>query len=565
MRRRPLLLVLIGLLLAGPISSFVLQTHADTSYSSVTVTEAKTMFDTNPFLDVLDVRNQTEYEIGHIRNAKLIPVWELAARLNELNKTDEILVYRDAGDGSATASHILATNGFSHVYNMIGGIIDWAHEEYPVYVKYASIQEAINNATDGDTIYVSTGFYSEQLSVNKSIALMGENRSSTIIDATATALHVNADNVSINDFTIRYRGCACDGYCAVNITSSQNINVTNNVLVSDDFGIKVVKAREVIIAHNNITHTANACIVVLDSSEISVLENNITAFDGIEIDNSTESIFGGNTIYTNLAGIFTTDSHSNIFFSNYIFSSFTSGISISDSDNNTFFDNDISFLGAHGLFIWQSNNNSFFHNSFLAKGNQVSNNNSTNFWDNGFEGNFWNNYAGIDANPDGIGDTPQIIDSTNRDNFPLMGMFHSFDTSLDYDVDIVSNSTISDLEYIGPNSTIKLQVSSTNTNQTHGFCRVSIPHVLIDPSNGPIVVVIDDGQTPVLFMNNTLYDNGTHRWIYFTYPHSTHEILIVPEHLTSLIILSFMVATFMATMTYKRKHPGTWQSWDKKR
>jgi nitrous oxidase accessory protein NosD len=45
---------------------------------------------------------------------------------------------------------------------------------------------------------------------------------------------------------------------------------------------------------------------------------------------------------------------------------------------------------------------------------------ATVFWDNGSEGNYWDNYTGLDENEDGIGDTPYIIDENNQDNFPLM-------------------------------------------------------------------------------------------------------------------------------------------------
>ena len=109
-------------------------------YTDVSIAEAKTMIDQRPWLVILDVRNESEYDAGHIRNAVLIPIWQLASRLDELNKTDEILVYCKIGARSATASLLLADSGFSHVYHMLEGIDGWVSLAYPVYVKYASIQ-----------------------------------------------------------------------------------------------------------------------------------------------------------------------------------------------------------------------------------------------------------------------------------------------------------------------------------------------------------------------------------------------------------------------------------------
>lgn len=45
------------------------------------------------------------------------------------------------------------------------------------------------------------------------------------------------------------------------------------------------------------------------------------------------------------------------------------------------------------------------------------------FWDNGEEGNYWADYNGTDANRDGVGDTPYVIDGANVDNYPLMFPF----------------------------------------------------------------------------------------------------------------------------------------------
>jgi hypothetical protein len=66
-------------------------------------------------------------------------------------------------------------------------------------------------------------------------------------------------------------------------------------------------------------------------------------------------------------------------------------------------------------------NCTFFHNNFMDSMHVVSN--TSNLWDNGEEGNYWSDYNGTDANGDGIGDTPYIIDTENIDRYPLMNPF----------------------------------------------------------------------------------------------------------------------------------------------
>jgi hypothetical protein len=127
-------------------------------------------------------------------------------------------------------------------------------------------------------------------------------------------------------------------------------------------------------------------------------------------------------------------------------------------------------------------------------------------------------------NHDGIGDTSHVIDANNTDNYPLMGMFHSFNTTLGKYVNVISNSTIDSFRYFESNSTIIMHVSNMTANQTYGFCRVSIPYEVMSE---PFTVTID-GANPT-YWNYTLYDNGTHRWIYFEYEHTTREIMIIAD------------------------------------
>jgi rhodanese-related sulfurtransferase len=112
-------------------------------YTNITVKEAKAMLDTELHLEVLDVRTPAEYSLGHLKNAKLIPVDELPERQEELSKSDTILVYCRLGVRSRRASQILASNNFLRVHDMLGGITAWIGAGLPVYSQQSSLRQAI--------------------------------------------------------------------------------------------------------------------------------------------------------------------------------------------------------------------------------------------------------------------------------------------------------------------------------------------------------------------------------------------------------------------------------------
>jgi len=532
MIRRALFSVLFGLLLITSYAAFFDKSAMATGYHDVTVSEAKTMVDSNPSLIVLDVRNQSEYYSGHIKDAKLIPVEELEGRLGELNVSDEILVCCGTGGRSATASQILVNHGFPRIYSTSAGVNAWTGAGYPMYVKYSSIQAAIDSASEGSTIYVSSGIYEEHLIVNKSLTMIGENKDTTAVDGTnnGTVFHVKADNVSISNFKIAVSGCACFGYCGVLIESNhRNVNVTDNILFFNGFGIKADWAQEVVIAHNSITDNLDYSVVVSNSSVVQVVENNIVnSVGGIKIGNTTSLVVSSNTVSGNLYAL-----------------------EVSVSDDNSFIGNTFSSGSAsYGIYFGESNNNLILHNNFVQNGSHVVNRNSTNSWDNGFEGNYWSSHTGVDGNLDGIGDTPQTIDANNTDNYPLAGTFSSFSTSIGKFVNVVSNSTIEDFTYFESNSTIRMHVSNATTGQAHGFCRVCVPYSLINET----VYVTVDGLSPTYF-NYSLYDNGTHRWIYFDYEHSKVEIIIIPEFPFATVLLLMMAAPVTIAVHRGRRRP----------
>jgi hypothetical protein len=94
-----------------------------------------------------------------------------------------------------------------------------------------------------------------------------------------------------------------------------------------------------------------------------------------------------------------------------------------------------------------------------------------------------------------------------------------------------------------------MKVSTIAPSQTYGFCRIRIPKGLMPP---PHLVIIDDGLTEVLHFNNTAHDDETHRWIYFAYEHSTHEIIVIPQFPPLIVLPLLVAATLLATITLKR-------------
>ena len=77
---------------------------------------------------ILDVREAAEYAFGHIPGAKSIPMGELAARMNELDKNQVVYVVCRTGTRSDLAARQLAEAGFTKVYNVLPGMTGYEGE-----------------------------------------------------------------------------------------------------------------------------------------------------------------------------------------------------------------------------------------------------------------------------------------------------------------------------------------------------------------------------------------------------------------------------------------------------
>jgi parallel beta-helix repeat protein len=118
--------------------------------------------------------------------------------------------------------------------------------------NYTKIQDAVNNASNGDTVFVFDGIYYENIAINMAINLIGENRNTTIIDGKKNShvIVLGADNIKISNFTIR--NCSWQYYCYIPeiLIFSSNNTISNNVILTDEdalnYGITIVGN------HNNI-------------------------------------------------------------------------------------------------------------------------------------------------------------------------------------------------------------------------------------------------------------------------------------------------------------------------
>ena len=193
------------------------------------------------------------------------------------------------------------------------------------------------------------------------------------------------------------------------MSSNNSINGNNIAANIDEYGISISGNFYIggssynSIQGNNITNNYSG-IVLEDSSYNSVSENNITAnnLNGIQLYRSSCDSIQGNNITANKGD----------------------GIYLYESSNNSISKNSITANDWEGIYFHTScYNNTIYHNNFINNTNQVGiSYDSVNVWDDSYPsgGNYWSDYTGVDANGDGIGDTPYIIDANNTDRYPLM-------------------------------------------------------------------------------------------------------------------------------------------------
>ena len=194
--------------------------------------------------------------------------------------------------------------------------------------NYSKIQDAIDNASDGDTVFVfhNKSPYRENIVINKSINLMGENNINTVIlgEQNDVTIQITADKVKVSSFNIKNPRWLGHG---ISISSDFNIINDNNLsgFYGLSTGIYITHASHNSISNNIIDNTYRGNIVLINSSNNLIFKNiirytNGTFFHGgyLEIkDNSQKNIIFRNLI-ERCDGFFIWDSNYNIVYENSI-------------------------------------------------------------------------------------------------------------------------------------------------------------------------------------------------------------------------------------------------------
>jgi parallel beta-helix repeat protein len=341
---------------------------------------------------------------------------------------------------------------------------------------YPTVQAAINAADHGDTVYVRAGTYYENVVVNKTISLFGENKETTIIDGkgVGNVVYLISSGVIVDGFMVQNSGSEWPDAHGIYLWFSSGSKLSGNVLTKTSYGIGLYFSHENTLSSNTITNNTGSGIHLWNSSgnilSDNMLKNNENS--GISFgDLCSGNTLSSNNITNSYWGIQHYMSSSNTFSGNIIRDSWygidlMSGSSDSTLSNNTIANNEF------GIILYGASGNFICHNNFVNNTSQVISYLCTNIWDDGYpsSGNYWSDYSDVDRccgpdqdipGKDGIWDHPYVIDENNTDNYPLVKP---------YKLGNLSVSIYTDKHSYHAGETIHLGLEVTNPDSVKYVC-----------------------------------------------------------------------------------------------
>jgi len=287
--------------------------------------------------------------------------------------------------------------------------------------NYTRIQDAVDNASAGDTVFVYYGTYYENVVINKIIDLIGEDKNTTIIDGSGTGdvILVISDEVTISGFTFQNSSSSWFD-SGIKLLYSNNNTIMDNIISNNYIGIWLNTSSNNIITNNNASY--NSWTIYLSySNNNTIMRNNVSNnFEGVTLSYSNNNIIADNNVSNNEYGIF-----------------------LDASSNNNIMRNNVSNHYRPIFLIDYGSNNHFYHNNLINYTHNAYDD-GENTWDNGYPsgGNYWDSYTGNDTfwdqnqtinGSDGVGDTPyNIAAHDNKDRYPLMEPYGMTILSLEF-------------------------------------------------------------------------------------------------------------------------------------
>jgi len=316
---------------------------------------------------------------------------------------------------------------------------------------YESIKYALSIANEGDTIYVFGGVYNETFVIDKKVNLIGgiDDKTTFILynrDHTYT-VEITADYVTLEDVEITDIGNHVSDVngALLHITGDNVIIQRNNITYcSRSYGIFLDSSVGNVIGDNRIDHVKKG-IYLLSSDTNDMINNNISncTDSAVELRLSDNNRFYDNRLLDCNYGVYARDSTGinvtnnsikrNKFYGIYLYKSNGCFININNISKNVlagirlisvnsrivgneFFDNSI------GVDLDESSGDNVFALNYFIENNIHVREKSVNYWYEGMNGNYWDDYKEVDRNKDGIGDTPYNVDSDSVDMYPI-GLF----------------------------------------------------------------------------------------------------------------------------------------------
>ena len=253
-----------------------------------------------------------------------------------------------------------------------------------IYVPgdYPTIQEAINQANDSDIVHVTTGTYSENLVIDKSLTITGEGGGTKTISGSNTNKHtieITANDVTLTGFTVDNTVGESSHYSCIFLDTVTDCTMQSNTIQNGKNGIYIKKGGSHTISSNTIN----------DNTQ-----------NGIWFFNSDGNTINSNTIQNNGIGIY-----------------LESGSSDNHIHNNIISDN------SDGINALASNNRIYLNHFSSNSANNAYDSSSNYYYSESNQGNYWDDYTGKDSNSDGFGDTPYDIPGGSNQDLYVKGDF----------------------------------------------------------------------------------------------------------------------------------------------